>query len=106
MFKKFLPVNKITKLMNLVKLTLWQSYLCKKKWRRQVFRKWRFYSHMKALSKNKVTSLYKTMHLTYLMTSEEITEEGEEVEDDAENKNQNEREKQLNLNLDYLKFFK
>ena len=66
MFKKSRKVNKVMGMMYVTRLLVMQRELAKEKFLRQLIRRWRYIAFSKRLALNKMKTIYKNLHMTYL----------------------------------------
>ena len=66
MLKKSRKVNKVLGMMYVTRLLVMQRDLAKERFLRQLIRRWRFIAFSKKLALNKMKTIYKNLHMTYL----------------------------------------
>ena len=65
-FRKAAKVRKVMGMIYTTRLLIMQRELAKEKFLRQLIRRWRYITFSKKLALNKMKSIYKTLHVTYL----------------------------------------
>ena len=66
LFKRVSKVRKVRGMMYTTRMLIMQRELAKKRFIRQLIRRWRYIAFSKKLALNKMKNIYKTLHVTYL----------------------------------------
>jgi hypothetical protein len=79
LFVEIEDLSHLLKLMYLIKISIVNKEISEKRWIRVLIRKWRFITFSKNISKKKMESLYKQLHLNYLEMVNDVFGEEEQT---------------------------